>query len=70
MLTTDLVKRKKAPHYFPLIHSSFSVFDIHYESLKEISYVGTITVRREEQLRKAWNGIATSEVGKVRLAIA
>ena len=32
--------------------------------------MGTITVRREEQLRKAWEGIATSEVGKVRLTRA
>ena len=69
MLNTDLANRKKA-HYIPLVHIFFSVFDIHSERSKVISYVGTITVRREEQLRKAWNGIATSEVGKVRLTRA
>ena len=39
-------------------------------SMRILSYVGTIKVRREVQAQKARNDITTREVGKVRSSIA
>ena len=64
MLTTDLAKGITSVKNM-LLSLSFISKDRN-NCLRFFTYVGTITVRREEQLEKALFDITTSDVDKVR----